>query len=275
LHKTRRASDLTTRNQALDELAQTLKMESAPLRIECYDIAHLQGTNTVASMVVFEDGLARKSEYRHFAITTVESNDPGAMKEVLTRRFSRLRTDQAVLESEDARSGLVDATTRTARRFAYLPALVVVDGGVPQANAARATLNELGFNDLMVVGLAKRLEEIWLPGETRPILLPRTSQALYLLQRIRDEAHRFANTYHRKKRSRSMAESLLDDVNGLGEVRRKALLKAFPSLKALRAASADEIALVPGFGPRLAAAVVEAVAKKPEAINLTTGEILD
>jgi len=275
LHKTRRSSDLTTRNQALDEIAQGLGMDEVPLRIECYDISHIQGTNTVASMVVFEDGLARKSEYRHFAITTVQSNDIGAMKEVLTRRFSRLIADQQAMESEDARSGVVDATTRTARRFSYLPSLIVVDGGAPQAAIARQTLDEMGFSSVMVVGLAKRLEEVWVPGEEYPVIFPRTSQALYLLQRIRDEAHRFAITYHRQKRSKSMIESLLDSVPGLGEVRRKALMRAFGSLKKLRQASVEEIGQVPGFGPALAQAVAEAVKLKPEAINLTTGEILD
>ena len=275
LHKTRRSSDLTTRSQALDEIAQGLGMDEVPLRIECYDISHIQGTNTVASMVVFEDGLARKSEYRHFAITTVASNDIGAMKEVLTRRFSRLIADRQAMESDDAHSGVIDATTRTARRFSYLPSLVVVDGGAPQAAIARETLDEMGFADVMVVGLAKRLEEVWVPGEEYPVIFPRTSQALYLLQRVRDEAHRFAITYHRQKRSKSMIESLLDSVPGLGEVRRKALMRAFGSLKKLRQASAEEIEQVPGFGPALAQAVVEAVKLKPEAINMATGEILD
>jgi len=274
LHKTRRSSDLTTRNQALDEIAQGLGMDEVPLRIECYDISHIQGTNTVASMVVFEDGLARKSEYRHFAVITVQSNDIGAMKEVLTRRFSRLIADREAMES-DPHSGVVDAATRTARRFSYLPSLVVVDGGAPQAAIARQTLDEMGFSHVMVVGLAKRLEEVWVPGEEYPVIFPRTSQALYLLQRVRDEAHRFAITYHRQKRSKSMIESLLDSVPGLGEVRRKALMRSFGSLKKLRQATVEEIEQVPGFGPALAQAVVDAVKLKPEAINLTTGEILD
>jgi len=274
LHKARRAGDLTTRNQALDEIAQALGMDEIPLRIECYDISHIQGTNTVASMVVFEDGLARTSEYRHFAITTVESNDVGAMKEVLTRRFNRLIADREALTAEDAPSGLVDATTRSARRFSYLPALVVVDGGAPQAQVARQTLDEMGFGSVLVCGLAKRLEEVWLPDEEYPVILPRSSQALYLLQRIRDEAHRFAITYHRQKRSRSMVESVLDQVPGLGQVRRTALMRAFGSMKKLRAASVDEIAQVPGFGPALAQAVARAVQDQPEAINLTTGEVV-
>jgi len=275
LHKTRRASDLTTRNQALDEIAQALDLDEVPLRIECYDISHIQGTNTVASMVVFEDGLARKSEYRHFAITSVASDDIGAMKEVLTRRFSRLLADREEMAAEDAHSGLVDATTRTARRFSYMPALIVVDGGAPQAAVARATVDELGFDSVMVVGLAKRLEEVWVPGQEFPVILPRSSQALYLLQRVRDEAHRFAITYHRQKRSRSMVESLLDQVPGLGEVRRQALMRVFGTVKKLRAASTEEIAEVPGFGPVMAAAVVEAVRGPHESVNMTTGEILD
>ena len=273
LHKTRRASDLTTRNQALDELASVLEMDEVPLRIEGYDISHIQGTNTVASMVVFEDGLVRKSEYRHFTISSVLSNDVGAMKEVLTRRFSRLLDEREAIQ--EGHSGVVDATTRTAKRFSYTPSLIVVDGAGPQANIARQVLDELGFESVMVCGLAKRLEEVWVPGQEYPIILKRSSQALYLLQRIRDESHRFAIAFHRQKRSRSMIESLLDGVTGLGEVRRKALMKAFGSLKKLRAATVEEIAMVPGFGLTLATAVAEAVRDKLEAINLSTGEVLD
>ncbi|MDR2930105.1 MAG: excinuclease ABC subunit UvrC [Propionibacteriaceae bacterium] len=274
LHLTRRAQDLTGRSQALDEIAQGLDMDEAPLRIECYDISHIQGTNVVASMVVFEDGLARKSEYRHFAITSVASNDIGAMKEVLTRRFARLIDDQAAMTGENAHSGVVDATTGRARRFSYRPSLIVVDGGAPQAKVARETLDAMGFDSIMVCGLAKRLEEVWIPGEEYPVIFPRSSQALYLLQHLRDEAHRFAITYHRQKRSRSMVESILDGVPGLGEVRRKALMRVFGSLKKLRAASVEQIEAVPGFGANLARAVVDAVRDKPDAINLTTGEIL-
>jgi excinuclease ABC subunit C len=279
LHKTRRASDLTTRNQALEEIQTALGLPTAPLRIECYDISHLQGEHTVASMVVFEDGLARKSQYRHFLIRTVASNDVGAMREVLLRRFARLRDEQdlAGADGEGPAAGLVDATTRAARRFSYAPGLIVVDGGAPQVAAAQSVLDELGVTDVALCGLAKRLEEVWLPGEEYPLILPRTSEAMYLLQRIRDEAHRFAITYHRKRRGQSMIESLLDEVPGLGEVRRKALLRQFGSLKKLRAATPDDIAEVPGFGPRLAEAVAAAVAATPAqtAVNVTTGEVTE
>ena len=279
-HKTRRASDLTTRNRALEEIQEALGLPTAPLRIECFDISHLQGTETVASMVVFEDGLARKSEYRRFVVRTVSSNDVGAMTEVLTRRFHRLLEERQLLaevDGDEAAAALIDATTRAPRGFAYAPGLLVVDGGAPQVAAAQAVLDGLGVTDIAVCGLAKRLEEVWLPNEEFPLILPRTSEGLYLLQRIRDEAHRFAITHHRGRRSVSMVESLLDDVAGLGEVRRKALLRRFGSMKKLRSATAAEIAETPGFGPRLAEAVVAAVASQqvPESVNLTTGEILD
>ena len=279
-HKTRRASDLTTRNHALEEIQEAMGLPTAPLRIECFDISHLQGTETVASMVVFEDGLARKSEYRRFVVRTVSSNDVGAMTEVLTRRFHRLFEERQLLaevDGDEAAAALIDATTRAPRGFAYAPGLLVVDGGAPQVAAAQAVLDGFGVTDIAVCGLAKRLEEVWLPNEEFPLILPRTSEGLYLLQRIRDEAHRFAITHHRGRRSVSMVESLLDDVSGLGEVRRKALLRRFGSMKKLRSATAAEIAETPGFGPRLAEAVVAAVASQqvPESVNLTTGEILD
>jgi len=279
-HKTRRASDLTTRNRALEEIQEALGLPTAPLRIECFDISHLQGTETVASMVVFEDGLARRSEYRRFVVRTVSSNDVGAMTEVLTRRFHRLFEERQLLpalDGDEAAAALIDATTRAPRGFAYAPGLLVVDGGAPQVAAAQAVLDGFGVTDIAVCGLAKRLEEVWLPNEEFPLILPRTSEGLYLLQRIRDEAHRFAITHHRGRRSVSMVESLLDDVAGLGEVRRKALLRRFGSMKKLRSATAAEIAETPGFGPRLAEAVLAAVASQqvPESVNLTTGEILD
>ena len=274
-HKTRRASDLATRNRALEEIQEALGLPTAPLRIECYDVSHLQGTEIVASMVVFEDGLARKSDYRRFVIRGIDgSNDVAAIHEVITRRFRRLLDEQAA-PTEDGPL-LVDPTTGAARKFAYRPGLVVVDGGAPQVAAAVRALTELGIDDVAVIGLAKRLEEVWPAGEEFPLILPRTSEGLYLLQRIRDEAHRFAIAHHRGRRSASMVESVLDAVPGLGEVRRRTLLKHFGSLRKLRAAGAEELARVPGIGPRIADAIVEALAvPAPEAINLTTGEVLD
>ena len=274
LHKTKRASDLSTRNRALEEIQEALGLPTAPLRIECYDVSHLQGTEIVASMVVFEDGLARKGDYRRFIIRGIDgSNDVAAIHEVITRRFRRLLDEQG---DGDEGPMLVDPTTGAARKFAYAPGLVVVDGGAPQVASAAQALYELGITDIPVIGLAKRLEEVWLPGEEFPLILPRTSEGLYLLQRVRDEAHRFAITHHRGRRSASMVESVLDAVPGLGEVRRKTLLKHFGSLKKLRAATPDELSAVPGIGPRLAAAIGEALAGPvPEAVNLTTGEVLD
>jgi excinuclease ABC subunit C len=280
LHKTKRASDLTTRNKALEEIRDALDLEEAPLRIECYDISHLQGSEIVASMVVFEDGLARKSEYRRFVIKGQDgSDDVKAMHEVITRRFRRLLDEQATSTTVEGEGGpmLVDPETGRPRKFAYAPGLVVVDGGAPQVAAARRALDELGIDDIPVAGLAKRLEEVWVPDEEDPVILARSSEGLYLLQRIRDEAHRFAITHHRNRRSKSMVESALDDVPGLGEVRRKTLLKHFGSLRKLRAATAEEIAQVPGIGPATAAAIKQAVAegaKTPRvAVNVTTGEM--
>jgi excinuclease ABC subunit C len=279
LHKVRRASDLSTRNLALEELQEALDLPQAPLRIECYDISHTQGTEVVASMVVFEDGLPRKSEYRRFIIRTVEgSNDVAAMREVITRRFTRL-LEERKLAADGPADGplLVDPITGVPRKFAYAPSLVVVDGGAPQVSAAERALADLGVVDVALCGLAKRLEEVWLPGEEFPLILPRTSEGLYLLQRVRDEAHRFAITHHRSRRSATMVESLLDEVPGLGEIRRKALLKYFGSLRKLRAATVEQIAEVPGIGPRTALAVKDALAgqEAPVSINLTTGEVTE
>jgi excinuclease ABC subunit C len=284
LHKTRRGGDLTTRSQALQELQDALFLTSAPLRIECYDVSNLQGTEVVASMVVFEDGLPRKSEYRRFSVRGVDGRDDTAwMHEVLTRRIRRYlqdRSDTGEPELEDSADGPqpIDPTTGKPRRFAYPPNLVVVDGGPPQVAAAQRALDELGIDDVALIGLAKRLEEVWLPGDEHPVVLPRTSQGLYLLQRVRDEAHRFAITYHRQRRSRSMTVSELDGVPGLGSSRRAALLKHFGSVKRLRSATAEDIAEVPGVGPATAQAVVEALAagRRPvPAVNVTTGELLD
>ncbi len=284
LHKTKRASDLTTRSLALQEIQDALGLDEAPLRIECYDVSNLQGTEVVASMVVFEDGMARKSEYRSFTIKGVDGqNDVAAIDEVITRRFRRYLEDRtaeaaAVAANVPGAPVGIDPDTGRARRFAYPPNLVVVDGGAPQVAAAAAALDALGIYDVELCGLAKRLEEVWRPGEGDPVILPRTSEGLYLLQRVRDEAHRFAITHHRKRRSKSMIEGTLDAVPGLGEVRRKTLLKQFGSVRKLRAASVEEIAALPGFGPRTAAAVVVALAAAtggPPAVNTATGEIID
>jgi excinuclease ABC subunit C len=295
LHKTRRGSDLTARSQALQEIQEALGLDEAPLRIECYDVSHLQESEVVASMVVFEDGLARKSEYRRFVIRgrsdgSGSGGDVASIHEVISRRFRRLvdersRTgdledsaDGAGVDSPDVPVG-IDPETGRPRKFAYAPNLVVVDGGAPQVAAAQRALDELGVDDVALCGLAKRLEEVWLPGEPHPVVMPRTSEGLYLLQRVRDEAHRFAITLHRSRRSRSMTASALDGVPGLGETRRRALLKRFGSLKRLTAASVEEVAEVPGIGPRTAAAVVAALADRKQApvaaVNTATGEILD
>jgi excinuclease ABC subunit C len=287
LHKTKRASDLTTRTRALEEIQRSLELAEAPLRIECFDVSNLQGTQVVASMVVFEDGLARKGDYRRFVVKGVTGQDDvAAMHEVVSRRFRRYleeRSESSDLEMSGDGSGegvpaLVDPDTGRPRRFAYAPSLVVVDGGPPQVAAAQRALDELGVDDVRVCGLAKRLEEVWLPDRDDPVILPRTSEGLYLLQRIRDEAHRFAIAHHRKRRSKSMTESALDDVPGLGAVRRKALLRHFGSLKKLRAASAEEIAEVPGLGLRTARSVAHALGGAEAthgAVNTATGEILD
>ncbi|WP_084717875.1 excinuclease ABC subunit UvrC [Streptacidiphilus carbonis] len=268
LHKTKRAADLTTRSVALQEIADALDLETAPLRIECYDISHLQGQDVVASMVVFEDGLARKSEYRRFAIKGFEGQDDvRSMHEVITRRFRHQ-------EQPSER----DEETGKPRRFAYPPQLIVVDGGEPQVAAAQRALTELGVTDVALCGLAKRLEEVWLPDEDDPVVLPRSSEGLYLLQRVRDEAHRFAISYQRQKRAKRLTTGALDSVPGLGESRRQALLKHFGSLKRLRAATVEEICEVPGVGRRTAEAVAAALAEKrpsAPAVNTATGEILE
>lgn len=283
-HKLKRASDLATRTRALEEIQQALGLDRAPLRMESYDISHVQGTNVVGSMVVFEDGMPRKSEYRRFIIKGFEgSDDFAAMHEVLSRRLRRLVDDRAAMAESaspdgDVTGSLVDPTTGAPRKFAYAPHLIVVDGGAPQVHAAQEVLEEFGLDgEIALCGLAKRLEEVWLPDEEWPVILPRTSEGLYLLQRLRDEAHRFAITFHRSRRSRSMVESVLDSVPGLGETRRKTLLSHFGSVRALRRAGADDIAAVPGFGPKLAAAVVAALAddRPGETINTATGEVVE
>jgi excinuclease ABC subunit C len=285
-HKLRRASDLSARSRALSELQESLGLADAPLRIECFDISSLQGTNVVASMVVFEDGIPRKSEYRRFAIRgtagqaaddgTVAGGDVDWIHEVVRRRFARYLDETAAGPADPAVSADAEGVVQAPRKFAYPPNLVVVDGGFPQVNAGAAALEDLGIDDVAICGLAKRLEEVWVPGDPDPIILPRSSEGLYLLQRVRDEAHRFAITYHRQKRSRSMVESALDGVPGLGETRRKALLARFGSLKRLRAATVEEITEVSGIGPRTAEAIVAALAAKPAepAVDPTTGEVL-
>ncbi|MGV9846495.1 excinuclease ABC subunit UvrC [Streptomyces fungicidicus] len=431
LHKTKRASDLTTRSRALEEITDALDLDSAPLRIECYDISHLQGDDVVASMVVFEDGLARKSEYRRFQIKGFAGQDDvRSMHEVITRRFRRYLAEKertgewtdgtapadaapadglpeppaatltepsepasadlpgtalaetpgsavagsrtvthaeapepasaepaggthaeasepsfvgspgaapadasepasadpsgaAAAESPEsavveppgtagagspggARAGASGAgsggsaggalaegaeavfgesvgNTLTEddgrpRRFAYPPQLVVVDGGAPQVAAAQRALDELGIDDIAVCGLAKRLEEVWLPGDDDPVVLPRTSEGLYLLQRVRDEAHRFAITYQRAKRAKRFRSGPLDDVPGLGETRKQALIKHFGSVKKLRSATIDQICDVPGIGRKTAETIVAALARAAPAapaVNTATGEIMD
>ncbi len=256
-HKLRRAGDFTARSAALQNIQDSLGLAEAPLRIECIDISHVQGTDVVGSLVVFEDGLPRKSDYRHFAIREAagegRSDDVASIAEVTRRRFLRHVRDGAVEEVGQ------DAGAAKPRRFAYPPNLFVVDGGVPQVNAAQAVLEDLGVTDVAVIGLAKRLEEVWVPGEPDPVILPRNSEGLFLLQRVRDEAHRFAISYHRSKRSKRMTASALDTVRGLGEFRRKALVTHFGSVARLRQASVEEITEVPGIGAATAAAVLEAL----------------
>jgi excinuclease ABC subunit C len=288
LHKTRRAGDLTTRSLALQEIQEALELGEAPLRIECYDVSNLQGTEVVASMVVFEDGLPRKGEYRRFAIKGVQGQDDVAsIREVLTRRFRRYLADRLDSDAQlddgdgDAAQGptRVDPDTGRPRRFAYPPQLVVVDGGAPQVAAAAAALRDLGIDDVALCGLAKRLEEVWLPGQEHPVILPRTSQGLYLLQRVRDEAHRFAITFHRQRRSKAMTRSELDGVPGLGPTRRAALLAHFGSVARLRRADVDAVAEVPGIGRSTAQTVVDVLAASRRdavpAVDTATGELLD
>ncbi|WP_409429960.1 excinuclease ABC subunit UvrC [Mycobacterium sp. SMC-16] len=260
-HKLKRAGDFNARSEALQSIQDSLELDDAPLRIECVDISHVQGTDVVASLVVFEDGLPRKSDYRHYAIREAagggRSDDVASIAEVTRRRFARHVADTQVLENAD----VTDATETPVRpkRFAYPPNLFVVDGGAPQVNAAAAVLDELGVTDVAVIGLAKRLEEVWVPEQPDPLIMPRNSEGLYLLQRVRDEAHRFAITYHRSKRSKRMTASVLDAIPGLGEHRRKALVTHFGSVARLKEAGVDELTAVPGIGAATAQAVVDAL----------------
>jgi len=271
-HKMRRVGDLTARSRSLEDLAEALDLPTAPLRIECYDISHIQGTDVVGSMVVFEDGLPRKSEYRRFIVKGEQVDDTAAMSEVLRRRFMHGKTPEPPEPVDPTQPVEGEEPPGRKRRFAYPPQLLVVDGGLPQVNAAAAALAEAGAGDVPVIGLAKRLEEVWLPDEEFPVILPRRSEGLFLLQRLRDEAHRFAITHHRKRRSTRMTASALDEIPGLGEIRRKALLRQFGSLKRLRAASVDEIASVQGIGASTAAAVHRALNPEGEATGVGTGE---
>ncbi|MGW0734707.1 excinuclease ABC subunit UvrC [Streptomyces sp. NPDC002851] len=286
LHKTKRASDLTTRSRALEEIAAALDLDSAPLRIECFDISHLQGDDVVASMVVFEDGLARKSEYRRFQIRGFAGQDDvRSMHEVIGRRFKRYLAEKEKTgewgEEPEQQASAGDALTEDdgrPKKFAYPPQLVVVDGGQPQVAAAKRAMDELGIDDVAVCGLAKRLEEVWLPDDEDPVVLPRSSEGLYLLQRVRDEAHRFAIRYQRTKRSKRIKEGPLDAVPGLGETRKQALIKHFGSVKKLRAATLDQICEVPGIGRKTAEAIAAALAGAPQAapvVNTATGEIIE
>ena len=267
----KRATDAAVSGKALLELEEELQLSRTPLRIECYDISNISGTSVVASMVVFEDGLAKKSEYRRFIIDTdTAQDDTRAMHQVITRRMKRLLADRTVNQSEVAETG------GKLSKFAYPPQLIVVDGGAPQVAAAQRALDELGIIDVALCGLAKRLEEVWMPGDKDPLILPRTSEGMYLLQRIRDEAHRFAITFHRSRRSKVMLESLLDEIPQLGETRRAALLDRFGSVTAMRKASAEELASTPGIGATIAAIIFSHLQNLSQSgVDMATGEILD
>ncbi|WP_026533947.1 excinuclease ABC subunit UvrC [Arthrobacter sp. H14] len=303
LHKSRRAGDLTTRSAALQELQEALEVPLPLMRIECFDISHVSGTNVVASMVVVEDGLPKKSDYRKFSITgDAARDDTSAMYDVISRRFRNyLWEKDAVAEvaagskgddggaspsagsvpmGEEAaqQAGIrMDTTTAAPRaKFAYPPNLVVVDGGQPQVAAAARALEDLNIDDVYVIGLAKRLEEVWVPHSDFPVILPRASQALFLLQRVRDEAHRFAITFHRQKRGKSMTVSALDAVAGLGPAKRKALLKHFGSVKKIKQADLEQLQDAPGIGPALAETIHQQLGAASEtAVNMTTGEIVE
>ena len=268
----KRANDAAVSGSALAEIAEQLELAELPLRIECFDISNIQGTSMVASMVVFEDGQPKKSDYRRFSISDEAGfDDTRAMHHVITRRFKRY------LDEKDI--DIAEATSQGGQRpkFAYPPQLVVVDGGKPQVNAAAKALQELGITDIALCGLAKRLEEVWLPNSSEPVIFPRHSEALYLLQKLRDEAHRFAINFHRSKRSKVMLESLLDGVAGLGEIRRKSLLTHFGSVTALKAATVEELAVVPGIGKKMAKTIIDQINSQdlPLNIDMQTGEILD
>jgi excinuclease ABC subunit C len=271
----KRANDAAVSGKALIELEEVLELPRTPLRIECFDISNISGTTVVASMVVFEDGIAKKSEYRRFIIDTTEAtDDTRAMHQVITRRLKRFLADRDVDQSEVKDSG------GRLSKFSYPPQLIVVDGGAPQVAAAARALQELGITDIALCGLAKRLEEVWLPHNHDPLILPRTSEGMYLLQRIRDEAHRFAITFHRSRRSKVMLESVLDEIEQLGHIRRAALLDRFGSVSAIRKASIAEIAATPGIGEKIASIIWNHLSHMGESavsggVDMQTGEILE
>jgi excinuclease ABC subunit C len=271
----KRANDAAVSGKALIELEEVLELPRTPLRIECFDISNISGTTVVASMVVFEDGIAKKSEYRRFIIDTTEAtDDTRAMHQVITRRLKRLLADRKVDQSEVNESG------GRLGKFSYPPQLIVVDGGAPQVAAAARALEELGVTDIALCGLAKRLEEVWLPHNQDPLILPRTSEGMYLLQRIRDEAHRFAITFHRSRRSKVMLESVLDEIEQLGHIRRAALLDRFGSVGAIRKASIEDIAATPGIGEKIATIIYSHLSHMGEStinagVDMATGEILE
>lgn len=266
----KRANDAGVSGRALEEIATALDLAELPLRIECFDISNIQGTSVVASMVVFEDGQSKKSEYRRFSIDDDAGfDDTRAMHHVITRRFKRYLAEKDLDLTELEMSGA------NRPKFAYPPQLIIVDGGVGQVNAAARALSELGITDIALCGLAKRLEEVWLPEVKTPVMFPRHSEALYLFQRIRDEAHRFAITFHRSKRSKLMLESLLDEIPTLGTVRISALLEHFGSVSAIRKADESQISQIPGIGEKIAKVIVDFLAQQsaPENVNTSTGEI--
>ena len=268
----KRANDAAVSGNALTQIAEQLELAELPLRIECFDISNIQGTNMVASMVVFEDGQPKKSDYRRFSINDDAGfDDTRAIHHVITRRFKRY------LAEKDFDGAQADLDGAQKPRFAYPPQLVIVDGGKGQVNAAARAFTELGITDVALVGLAKRLEEVYLPNTSEPIIFPRHGEALYLFQRIRDEAHRFAITFHRSKRSKMMLESLLDEVPGLGEVRRKSLLEVFGSVTAIRKATVLELAAVPGIGEKMAESIdiILRSNSSSDKYDMQTGEILD
>ena len=271
----KRANDAAVSGKALIELEEVLELPRTPLRIECFDISNISGTTVVASMVVFEDGIAKKSEYRRFIVDTTEAtDDTRAMHQVITRRLKRFLADRNVDQSEVKDSG------GRLGKFSYPPQLIVVDGGAPQVAAAVRALEELGITDIALCGLAKRLEEVWLPHNHDPLILPRTSEGMYLLQRIRDEAHRFAITFHRSRRSKVMLESVLDEIEQLGHIRRAALLDRFGSVSAIRKASLVEIAATPGIGEKIASIIWNHLSHMGESavssgVDMQTGEIVE